>query len=430
MAKKGSGKEYKTGGWSAYYILIICSLLYMVNYMDRQVLAAVLEPMRLDLGLDDGQVGWFNTVFLLSIAFFSVPVSFMVDRWSRRKAVGFMAIFWSLFTYLTGLGKNFLGVLVPRAFVGVGESGFSAGGTAMISAAFKPEVRGRSMAVFNLVIPLGGAIGMIMGGVLSVKYGNWRVPFYVFAVPGVILGILAFFMKDYKTVHELDVTGKRRGFFKSLISLFKIPSLTLMYVGYGIRNIMNFSALTWVSAYIMRAQLVAEDVAAKKFGAIMMMAIIGAIIGGILADTWQKKNRKARMLLPVIGDSLAAVVFIVALLLEFKGVGFYIGFLWGALVMLGTPALNAVSQDVVSPAYKGMSWGMAVFCMYAFGGGWAPKIVGEISQQLGNDAKSLQTALIIAACSGFVASVILWIGSRYYPADMDKVKGAKLEYEK
>jgi MFS family permease len=430
MAKKGGGTEYKTGGWSAHYILIICSLLYMVNYMDRQVLAAVLEPMRLDLGLNDRHMGVINTVFLLSIALFSFPVAFMVDRWSRRKAVGFMALFWSLFTFLTGLGRSFVTVLIPRAFVGVGESGFSAGGTALISAAYDPEKRGRTMAVFNLVIPLGAAIGVILGGMLSAKYNDWRVPFYVFAVPGVILGILAFFMRDYKTVHELDSTGKRRGFFKSLAGLFKIPTLSWMYVGYGVRNIMNFAAIFWVPAYIMRAQLVAEDVASKKFGMIMLMAIIGAVVGGILADTWQKKNRRARMLLPVIGDSLAAIVLITALLFEFKGAGFYIGLLWGALVMLGTPALNAVSQDVVSPAYKGMSWGMAVFCMYVFGGGWAPILVGEISRKLGNNAASLQTALIIAACSGFVASIILWLGSRPYPADMDKVKGAKLQTEK
>jgi hypothetical protein len=141
------------------------------------------------------------------------------------------------------------------------------------------------------------------------------------------------------------------------------------------------------------------------------------------------------MLLPVIGDSLAAVVLIIALFLEFKGAGFYVGLLWGALVMLGTPALNAVSQDVVTPGLKGTSWGMAVFCMYVFGGGWAPLAVGLISDafitSLGyTDVTSLQSALYIVACSGFLASIILFIGSRSYPADMDKVKGAKLQSEK
>jgi len=180
----------------------------------------------------------------------------------------------------------------------------------------------------------------------------------------------------------------------------------------------------------MRSHGIEEDAAGKLVGAIMMMAIIGALLGGFLSDFWQKKNRRARMYLAVIGDSLAATILIIALLLEFKGAGFFVGLLWGVMVMLGTPALNAVSQDVVRPAVKGSSWGMAVFSMYVFGGGWAPLLVGEISHKLGDNAASLQTALMIAACCGFIASIVLWIGSRHYPSDMDKVKGAKLEAEK
>ena len=122
MKEKGGTKEYKAGGWKAHYILIICSLLYMVNYMDRQVLASVLQMMKVDLGLSETQLGVLNTAFLLSIAFFSVPVSFMVDRWSRRKAVGIMAIFWSLFTYLTGLGRSFATVLSVK-YVSISASG-------------------------------------------------------------------------------------------------------------------------------------------------------------------------------------------------------------------------------------------------------------------------------------------------------------------
>lgn len=430
MKNSTTTREYKIGGWSAHYILIICSLLYMVNYMDRQVLSAVLEPMKLDLGLTDTQAGSLQTLFLLSIAFFSLPVSYLVDRWSRRKAIAFMAVFWSIFTYITGLGKSFIGVLLPRSMVGVGEAGFSAGGTAMLTAAYPPESRGKVMGVFNLVIPLGAALGVMLGGAISAKYGGWRAPFMVFAVPGIILGILAYFMKDYKTVDHLDETGKRKGLVSSAVSLFKIPTLKWMFIGYGIRNIMNFSVLVWLSAFLMRSHNIAEDRAGVLSGMIMMMAILGAILGGILSDAWQKKNRRARMLLPVIGDILAAIVLITALSLDMKGAGYIIGLLWGAMVMLGTPALNVVSQDVVVPAVKGLSYGMTVFCMYVFGGGWAPIIVGRISDAMGGGAEGLKTALIIVAFSGFIAAFFEWLGSRTYAADMDRVKGFVLESEK
>ena len=195
---KAKAKEYPVGGMSAHSILIVLSLLWMINFMDRQVMSAVLEPMRIDLGLSDTQAGALHTIFLLSISFFSLPIAFLIDRWSRRKAVAIMAVIWSVFTFVTGLGRSFAGVFAPRIIVGVGEAGFSAGGTAMITAAYPPESRARAMGIFNIFVPLGAALGYILGGYLSTHYGGWRTPFYIFAVPGVILGIASFFLKDYK----------------------------------------------------------------------------------------------------------------------------------------------------------------------------------------------------------------------------------------
>ena len=147
MAKDtGDSKQYKTGKGASLYILIICTLLYMVNYMDRQVVAAVVEPMKAALSLTDAEVGVLGTVFLLSIALFSFPVAYLIDRWSRRKSIAIMAILWSGFTFLTGKAWNFASLVIPRSLVGVGEAGFSAGGTAMVGAAYSAKKRGQPWA--------------------------------------------------------------------------------------------------------------------------------------------------------------------------------------------------------------------------------------------------------------------------------------------
>src|SRR5512142_2105982 len=109
-------KHFQVGGPRATFVLLVCSSLYMVNYMDRQVLSVVLEPMKLDLGLTDSQAGLIQTGFLVSIGMFSIPLSFVIDRWSRSKAIAVMALFWSAATFLTGLGRNFMGVFIPRLF--------------------------------------------------------------------------------------------------------------------------------------------------------------------------------------------------------------------------------------------------------------------------------------------------------------------------
>ena len=190
--------EYKTGGASAKYILVICTLLYVINYIDRQVFSVVLQPMKVELGLTDTQCGLAQTIFILGMAFFSFPVAYLVDRWSRNKTISIMALLWSLFTFLTGFARSFTTLIIPRSLVGVGESGFTAGGVAMVSAAYPQEKRARMLGIFNIGIPLGAAIGVIAGGAISAAMG-WRWAFYIFAIPGVILGILAFFMHDYKT---------------------------------------------------------------------------------------------------------------------------------------------------------------------------------------------------------------------------------------
>jgi MFS family permease len=421
--------EFKLSTFQRHSILIICFLLYMVNFMDRQVLSVVLEPLKLDLGLTDTQAGLLQTVFFLSMAFFAFPAAYLVDRWSRRKTLTLMAIVWSAFTYITGLGKSFLGVLLPRILVGVGEAGFPSAGTAMISAAYPEQARGRVLGIFNASIPLGAALGTILGGQLA-QQGGWRTPFYVFAVPGVILGILAFFLKDYKTVKEVDDSGKRQKFLSSVSSLIRIRTLRFLYVGYAFQLAMNMAFIVWIPAFLMRAHNMTVAKAGLLMGSIGLMGIIGAPLGGIIADLWQKRNPRGRMYTPFIAALCGAVLMALTVFFEMKDVGYFIGILFGVFVIMPTPAVNSISQDVVPPGLRGLSWGMAGFIAMLGGAGWAPSAVGAISDGLGGGAYGLRVALMVMAVCGLIASLLFLVGSRHYPADMDRVKGIVLEAEK
>ena len=414
-------QEYKTGGGSAMYILVICTLLYVINYIDRQVFSVVLQPMKVELGLTDTQCGLAQTLFILGMALFSFPVAYLVDRWSRNKTIGIMALLWSLFTFLTGFAKNFTTLIIPRSLVGVGELGFTAGGVAMVSAAYPPEKRARMLGIFNIGIPLGAAIGVIAGGAISAAMG-WRWAFYIFAIPGVILGIMAFFMKDYKTPDHPATAGGRVNFGKSIAALFRIRSLVLYFFGYGILCFMTVSVLVWAPALMMRLMSISEATAGMIVGGWALTAIIAAPLGGWLADVWQKKTGKGRLYLPALASVLAAVVLIIMVMLRFGPIGIALGFVYGFLSVIGSPALNAVSQDVVPAAHKGLSMGMAVFAAYMFGGAWGPSVVGAISDALGGGADGLITAMLFTTIAGFIAALLLWLAARTYPADMAKVQ--------
>ena len=416
-------------GFQRTSILVVCFLLYMVNYMDRQVLSVVLEPMKQDLGFTDTQAGMLQTGFFLSMAVLAFPAAYLVDRWSRRKVLGVMAIIWSAFTYVTGLGRSFLGVLLPRMLVGVGEAGFPPAGTAMLSAAYSQQTRARILGIFNASIPLGASLGTILGGHLAGRYGDWRVPFFVFAVPGIILGIWAFFLKDYKTVQAVDSAGNKKKFLGAVGALLKIPTLKWVFVGYALQLAMTMAFLVWGPAFIMRAHGLPVEKAGMFMGLIGLMGIIGAPVGGITADLWQKKNPKGRMYTCLIGTVFASILLALTIYFELAGPGLAFGIILGIFIMMPTPAVSSVSQDVVTPGLKGISWGMAGFIAMLGGAAWAPSAVGAISDRLGGGAHGLKVALILMSVTGLLAALCYWQGAKYYPADMEQVKDIILEAE-
>jgi MFS family permease len=423
-------KEYRTGGRPSLYIIIICTLLYMVNFMDRQVVAAVVEPMKAALNLTDSDVGAIGTVFLISLALFAAPLSYVIDRWSRRKTIAILAIIWSVFTFVTGMARNFATLLIPRSLVALGEAGFAPGGTAMIGAAYSQKARGLVMGIFNTAIPLGVALGALLGGIIA-KQAGWQAPFFVFAVPGIILGILALFMKDYKSAGDMAASGAGPGFWRSVGSLFKIRTLVWVFVGYGLSNIMSWSFLFWAPAFIGRAWGVDVQAANAVLVPIIMAAIIGSPVGGLLADAWFKKNPRGRVYIPAITMVVSAVVISIAVYLQFKGpLGMGLAVVYGIISVMAMPCLSAITQDVVPVAQKGLVWGVTMFCVNIFGGGWSPYMVGAISDALGQGAQALGTALMIASTGGVLGGISYWIASKSYPEDMEKVKGELLLAEK
>lgn len=426
MITKSGTKEFAVSRLSAWYIVIICSLLYTVNYMDRQVLSITTEFIKKDLGLSDSQIGIIQTLFFLSMALFSFPAAYLVDRWSRKKTISIMALVWSSFTLVTGMGKSFLGVLIPRLLVGVGEAGFTSGGTPLIGAAFPNKGRSLAMGIFNMAVPLGSALGFILGGAIAVKYG-WRTAFYIFTVPGIILALLALYMKDYKTVRNIDEFGNKISFFKSAVSLFSIPTLKWLYIGFAMQNFMSFAFLTWAAPLVMRTNDVDAQKAGMLVGIIGFMAIFGAIFGGLAADIWQKKNIRGRMLTAASSLLIATVLFFFMIYYDLRGVGFVIGIAYGVFSIFPVPSISAVTQDVTPPSLKGVSWGMAVFCLIVLGGAWSPIIVGAISDSLGGGAYGIKIGLLVTTVGGLAGTFFYWLSAKHYSVDMEKAQKHILE---
>jgi MFS family permease len=424
------GGDYQTGGWKAHWILIVCLVLYTLSYMDRVVLTVVLQPMKLEMGWSDAQLGAIQTVYMLSYGLLAIPTAYLIDRWSRTKSIGVLALMLNAFSALTGLAWNFVSVIIPRVFCGAGASGVVTGSIAMITAAY-PKIRhGRAMGIFNAGIPLGIALGAIVGGVMAARFG-WRSPFLLLGCIGLLLSLAAFFLKDYRTVKE-GVTVSVRGLWQSIVALLRIPTLRWYYLGYAMMLVTSLAQINWMPTYLIRRFNMGTDTAGYLTCAISLVAIIGAPLGGVLSDFWYKRNRKGRLWLPAVSSSISSLILAASFLAFSRSfaLGLALMFIFGIASMVAIPALSVISQDVVPVAYKGLSHGVAALCMYALGGAWAPVLVGGISDGLGGGANGLMWAVVIACAGGLLACVCFIMGARHYIADEDRVRGSVLKSHK
>ncbi|MBI5509690.1 MAG: MFS transporter [Deltaproteobacteria bacterium] len=401
--------------------LVLMFLLYMLNYMDRNVMAAVAEQMKADLGLSDAQLGLLQTAFLVCVAGFALPVAFLVDRWSRRKGIALMAIAWSAATALTGFAGGLATLLVMRGLVGVGEAGFSSGGTAMLSAAFPEEKRAKVLGAFNASIPVGAALGTVLGGVLASRTGSWSTPFLVFAVPGVVLAIATFFLRDYKSV----AGGAADGMGRAVATLVKVKTLRLTYVAFAMNVFVSSAMLAWLPVYLSRTYGLDLAAAGKKAGLVLVLALIGSPLGGFLGDRWSRVNPRGRALSAATTSALAAGLLAVALVLGSSSAGFACLVLWGILTTAYLAPGGAITQDVVHPGLRATSWGVCVLSMYLLGGAYSPVIVGAVSDATGD----IGTALLVAPVAGLLASGLFLLASRTLPADRAKIGKVELVSE-
>lgn len=416
-------QKYEVGGRGAAFVLIVLFLLYVLNFADRALMAIALEPMKKALQLTDAQVGATQSIFLLGVGLLMIPGSIFVERWSRRKTLGIMAIIWSLATLATGLGTKFWHLLTARFVVGTGEAGYNPGGTAWLSLAFSKKVRGRVLGLFQSAAQLGTALGLMIGGLLVAQTGDWRVPFYVFAIPGVILGILTFFLPDYATIRERGEGVVSKKFFSEISRLFKIKTYTFNVIAQTLYAFVTFTLLGWMPALLMRTYGIDSFQAGTISGLTGLIVIVGAPLGGYLGDRWQSRKAGGRAYFLVVAMllySISASLVIVSTnysLTTFIVVSLVTMFCSGLVL----PGLFAIWTDVLPPKHRTTGLGMGTMISLILGAVPGPLYLGAASDALGGGASGLRNALLTMMPFLFVATVMYFVMSRYYPADSASV---------
>ncbi len=409
------------------YIFMLLFLLYMFDYIDRMVVTSMFTFIEAEWGISHTQSGMLVSAVYWSIVALTFPVSILVDRWSRKKTIGIMAVLWSMATLLCAFTGNFTQLFLARILIGVGEAGYAPGGTAIIAGLYPQEKRAKMIGLWNASIPLGTALGVALGGIIATNWG-WKHAFGIVALPGLIVAILFFFIKDYKTVHfepQINASGQKKpGVGKILKEFSTKPSLFYTYFGIAFVIFVTTAMITWLPRYFQETLNITEKAAGVKASSVMVLAIIGAPLGGYLSDRWRKFKVRARLLFPALTTTISALLLFVAF-------NFLTGFpqyicllIFGTMVTAFISAAAAVTQDVVHPGLRAVSYSFAVIIQNLLGASTAPVVIGAIY-----DATSISTAMKLLPISLLIGAVLFFIGSRYYEMDLDKVGKVELEAE-
>ena len=399
---------------AAAYGLAVMTLLNFVNYIDRYVLPAVGPKIKDELGLSDAQLGLLGSAFLFSYLLTSPIFGRLGDRGSRTKLIAVGVGVWSLATAAGGMVRTLSQMFVARGVVGVGEASYASISPALISDYYPPERRGRAFAIFYLAIPVGSAVGYLLGGFLDEHFG-WRAAFLAVGLPGVILALLALTVVDpprgiNDPVRDRpEAKAAQASFGETLWMLARNHRYVLAVLGYAAYTFAVGGLSFWVPIYFNRELSVPLARADFLVGAITVVAgILGTFTGGYLADLLARRSREAYLYLS--GWSMVVAVPAVWIALSSRTPAVYLSALFVAefLVFLSTGPINVVLVTVVPVAIRAMAMAVSIFVIHILGDALAPWLIGAVSDQVGLSKAVLIMPFVV------LLSGIIWTGAARY----------------
>ena len=382
----------------------------MLNYLDRFVLASVLNPIGQSLHLNDAQLGRLAFVFLLVYLLAAPLFSYLAERYSRTKLVAFGIFLWSLATSAAALAHDFPTLLLTRALVGVGEAAYGTLGPAILADLYPEKARARVFTWFYLAIPVGSALGYGLGGFIEGLAG-WRASFLFTGLPGVILALVFWRMQEpvLGALDGLLPGAEKETFGEKLKSLFRNRvwfACTMSYVGYTFA----MGGLShWAPTLFQRLYNQSPTSAGMIFGGIAVLTgIVGTLLGGQLTDKWQTRYPNAGLWISLVTLILSAPVIAFGLK-QTEVVPAYV--LWSIamfLLFMNTSPLNALTVSSLPAQTRAIGMAMNIFLIHALGDAISPELVGERSMAAGSSGDALAGALMICVPALVFAGLALF----------------------
>jgi len=401
-------------------LLAVLTGLYILNYIDRNVLFAVQSDIKKEFLLSDGQLGALTFAFFITYMVAAPLIGWLGDRFPRKIIIVIGVFIWSGCTLLTWLVHDYSQLFLRHSLVGIGEASYVTIAPTLIADSFPPLKRGRMLSIFFLGLPVGSAAAYFVGGYVAHYFHSWRAPFMAASIPGFALALVLWFLPEPpRGQHEehspVDAGTLLRGLTRN--GAFITATLGMALYTFAIGGMQQ-----WIPTFLERLRGMEQKSANIDFGLITLVNGIGAtLLGGWLADRWLKRNFGAYYTFSGI-TMLVAVPFMVAAIYITGPLMFPAIFAAVFFILIGTGPSNAAVVNSVSASIRSTALAVNVFVIHLLGDAFSPTLIGRISDKTG----SLQTAFWVAFFAAALSGVVMLYGARFAPRfKLNEVKAAQ-----
>jgi MFS transporter, Spinster family, sphingosine-1-phosphate transporter len=412
--------------------LLLLLLINLFNYLDRQVLAAVetdieetffpeneyprdpLTKKRLDPTIE-GTIGSLNTAFMVTYMLIAPLFGWLADWMRRWLLVGIGVMLWSLASGATGLAPTFLILFLTRCLVGIGEAAYGPVAPTVIADLYPVAQRGSKLAWFYMAIPVGSALGYVVGGQVAHVMHDWRWAFYVVVPPGIALGLWCFVMKEpQRGQADAGVVSKKANW-QDYLSIIKTPSYLFDTLGMTAMTFAMGGMAFWMPRYVFEERGWGDNKGEVNliFGLIVVVAGLGAtLLGGWVGDKLKPRWPGSYFLVSGTAMLLGFPLVLLVLWTPFPLAWVFV-FLAVFCLMFNTGPTNTILANVTHPSVRASAFALNIFIIHALGDAVSPMIIGFINGY----TRNMNAGFLTVSFMFLAAGILWWWGARYLERD-------------
>jgi len=368
----------------------VLTTINLLNYLDRYLVPPLVPDLERALGISHTQAGWLWPAFMVVYMIAAPVFGAWGDRGSRTRPIAIGVAIWSLATVLSGLARNYPQLFATRALVGIGEAAYAAIAPALLADNFPASTRGRVYAVLNMALPVGAALGYVLGGLIGHHYG-WRDAFLLCGAPGMLLAAVMLALPDPpRGAQDPPATTQARGdhagaggissAVRVYLSLLGRPPYLLLVLGFAAYTFGLGGLGFWMPTFLEEVRGVPADEATTGFGAIVIVTgFLGTLAGGWLGDYCLRRSRQGYLWFSAVTTLAAAPVALLALTSPAPRIYYPAIVIAELLCFMSTGPINAAIANIVSPLERASAMALSIFAIHLLGDVPSPPLIGHLA---------------------------------------------------